>query len=202
MTGSASSVDLIGVVPAIQVRNCPLGVTHWLRHFETDQEAPTMNIPGGKATVTPYVAAKDAGRFLDFVEHAFVTDKAVRVHNPDGTIGHAEVRIGDSVVMAFDARPEWPDTPSFLSVYVADADEVVARAVRAGATVITEVVTSGIVGDRGGRIKDPVGNIWWIQTHLEDVDEATMLERFGDPAELAVMRRLQQSLDEEMAHRG
>jgi uncharacterized glyoxalase superfamily protein PhnB len=126
----------------------------------------------------------------------------VRVHNPDGTIGHAEVRIGDSVVMAFDARPEWPDTPSFLSVYVADADEVVARAVRAGATVITEVVTSGIVGDRGGRIKDPVGNIWWIQTHLEDVDEATMLERFGDPAELAVMRRLQQSLDEEMAHRG
>jgi uncharacterized glyoxalase superfamily protein PhnB len=148
------------------------------------------------------VAAKGAGRFLDFVEHAFATDKAVRVHNPDGTIGHSEVRIGDSVVMAFDARPEWPDTPSFLSVYVADADEVVARAVRAGATVVTEVVTSGIVGDRGGRIKDPVGNIWWIQTHLEDVDEATMLDRFGDPAELAIMRRLQQSLDDEMTRRG
>jgi uncharacterized glyoxalase superfamily protein PhnB len=161
-----------------------------------------VNIPGGKATVTPYVAAKGAGRFLDFVEHAFATDKAVRVYNPDGTIGHSEVRIGDSVVMAFDARPEWPDTPSFLSVYVADADEVVARAVRAGATVVTEVVTSGIVGDRGGRIKDPVGNIWWIQTHLEDVDEATMLDRFGDPAELAIMRRLQQSLDDEMTRRG
>jgi uncharacterized glyoxalase superfamily protein PhnB len=159
------------------------------------------NIPGGKATVTPYVAVKGAARFLDFVEYVFATDKAMRVHNPDGTIGHGEVRIGDSVVMAFDARPEWPDTPGFLSVYVADADEVVARAVRAGATVVTEVTTSMIIGDRGGRIKDPVGNIWWIQTHFEDVDEATMRERFGDPEELAIMRRLQQSFDEEMTRR-
>lgn len=74
-----------------------------------------MQIPGGKSTVTPYVAAKGAARFLDFVETVFGT-KAMRVPNPDGTIGHAEVRIGDSVVMAFDSRPEWPDTPSFLSV--------------------------------------------------------------------------------------
>ncbi len=157
-----------------------------------------MRIPGGKSTVTPYVAAKGAGRFLDFVEAAFGTAKAVRVFNEDGTIGHSEVRIGDSVVMAFDSRPEWPSTPSFLSVYVDDADAVVARAVAAGATVVTEVTTSRIVGDRGGRIKDPVGNIWWVQTHLEDVDGATMLERFADPAEVAIMRRLQQSFDQEM----
>jgi uncharacterized glyoxalase superfamily protein PhnB len=160
-----------------------------------------MRIPGGKATVTPYVAAKGAARFLDFVETVFQTGKAMRVLNPDGTVGHAEVRIGDSVVMAFDSRPEWPDTPSFLSVYVDDVDDVVARAVRAGATVVTEVTTSRIVGDRGGRIKDPAGNIWWLQTHLEDVDEATMRERFGDPEELAIMRRLQQSFDDEMRGR-
>ncbi len=160
-----------------------------------------MQIPGGKSTVTPYVAAKGAARFLDFVEEVFATGKALRVPNPDGTIGHAEVRIGDSVVMAFDSRPEWPDTPSFLSVYVDDVDAVVARALRAGATLVTEVTTSRIVGDRGGRIKDPVGNIWWVQTHLEDVDEATVRERFGDPAELAIMQRLQKSFDDEMRRR-
>ena len=131
-------------------------------------------IPGGKSTVTPYVAAKGAAAFLDFVEQTFGTGTALRVLNQDGTIGHAEVTIGDSVVMVFDARPEWPDIPSLLSVYVDDADEVVARALDAGAVVVTEVTTSRIIGDRGGRIKDPVGNIWWIQTHLEDVDEATM----------------------------
>jgi PhnB protein len=162
---------------------------------------PATTIPGGKATVTPYVAAKGAATFLDFVERVFTTTPGIRVLNPDGTIGHAEIRIGDSVIMAFDARPEWPDTPSFLSVYVDDVDAVVARAVAAGATVVTEVTTSRIVGDRGGRIKDPVGNIWWVQTHLEDVDEATVRERFGDPAEMAIMRGLQQSFDDEMASR-
>jgi PhnB protein len=157
--------------------------------------------PGGKSTVTPYVAAKGAARFLEFIESTFETRPGVRVPNDDGTIGHAEVTIGDSVVMTFDAKPEWPDTPSLLSVYVDDVDEVLSRAVRAGATVVTDVATSRIIGDRGCRIKDPVGNIWWIQTHLEDVDEATMRERFADPQELAVMRDAQRSFDEEMTRR-
>jgi uncharacterized glyoxalase superfamily protein PhnB len=68
----------------------------------------TTTMPGGKSTVTPYVAAKGAATFLDFVEQAFDTDTALRVLNQDGTIGHAEVRIGDSVIMAFDAQPDWP----------------------------------------------------------------------------------------------
>jgi len=158
-------------------------------------------IPGGKSTVTPYVAANGAAAFLEFVERTFDTAPAMRVLNEDGTIGHSEVTIGESVIMAFDARPDWPDTPSFLSVYVDDVDEVVARAVAAGAAVITEVTTSRIVGDRGGRISDPVGNIWWIQTHLEDVDEATMRELFADPDEAATMRRLQESFAVEMRRR-
>jgi PhnB protein len=160
-----------------------------------------MRIPGGKSTVTPYVAAKGAERFLEFVETVFGTGKAMRVLNEDGTIGHAEVRIGESVIMVFDSRPEWPDTPSFLSVYVADADEVVAKALAAGATLVTEMRTSGIIGDRGGRIKDPVGNIWWLQTHLEDVDADAMRQRFSDPAELEIMRYAQQSFDTEMRGR-
>ena len=158
-------------------------------------------IPGGKSTVTPYVAAKGADRFLDFVERVFATEQAVRVRNGDGTIGHAEVRIGDSVIMAFDADPAWPDMPSLLSVYLDDVDAVVERALAAGATLITEVVTSRIVGDRGGRLRDPLGNIWWVQTHLEDIDEATARERFADPAEVAIMQRLQRSFADEMRRR-
>ncbi|MEV6846381.1 VOC family protein [Actinoplanes sp. NPDC051411] len=147
-----------------------------------------------KGTVTPYVAAKGADRFLDFVEAVFTTEKAARIRNPDGTIGHAEIRVGDSVIMAFDSRPEWPATPAFLSVYVADSDAVVDKALREGATLVTPVTTSGIVGERGGRVKDPAGNIWWVQTRIGEPD----LSRFDDPAELAVMRSSQESFDREM----
>ncbi|MCM4080849.1 VOC family protein [Paractinoplanes hotanensis] len=156
-----------------------------------------MNNPNGKHTVTPYVAAKGAERFLAFVETAFTTEPARKVFNPDGTIGHSEVRVGDSTVMAFDADPRWPDMPALLSVYVDDVDAVFARAVEAGATVVTEVFTSRIVGDRGGRLCDPVGNIWWVQTHLAEPD----LSAFDDPAELAIMRTAQRSFADEMDRR-
>jgi PhnB protein len=148
-----------------------------------------------KATVTPYVAAKGADRFLDFVEAVFTSEKAGRVRNPDGSIGHAEIRIGDSVIMVFDSRPEWPFTPALLSVYVDDSDAVVATAERHGATIVSELTTVGILGERGARIKDPVGNLWWVQTKVEELDEATMLARFADPAELAIMREGQESFD-------
>ena len=155
------------------------------------------NIPGGKSTVTPYAAVKGADRFLDFVEHTFGTEPAHRVRLPDGTIGHAEVRIGDSVVMAFDADAAWPDMPALLSVYVDDVDAVVGRALEAGATLITEVVTSRIVGDRGGRLRDPLGTIWWVQTHVSPARP----DLFADPDEMALMQRLQQSFADEMIRR-
>ncbi|MBM2618932.1 VOC family protein [Actinoplanes sp. LDG1-06] len=156
-----------------------------------------MNIPDGKGSVTPYVAAKGAGRFLTFVEAAFGSEPARKVFNPDGTIGHAEITVGNSVVMAFDAAPGWPDMPALLSVYVDDVDAVFERAVAAGATVVTAVFTSRIVGDRGGRLRDPVGNIWWVQTHLADAD----LAAFEDPEELRIMREAQRSFADEMGRR-
>lgn len=151
-----------------------------------------------KGTVTTYVAAKGADRFLDFVEAVFTREKAARIRNPDGTVGHAEILVGDSVIMAFDSRPEWPFTPAFLSIYVDDSDAAVGLALQAGATLVTEVTTSGIVGERGGRVKDPVGNVWWVQTKNEELDEATMRARFTEPAELAILRRVQDSFDREM----
>jgi PhnB protein len=92
---------------------------------------------------------KGADRFLEFVERTFGLRTTLRVPNQDGTVGHAEVRVGESVVMAFDAAPDWPDTPSFLSVYVDDVDEAYARALEAGATVVTGLMYSRITGGSG-----------------------------------------------------
>ncbi|HET6739424.1 MAG TPA: VOC family protein [Kribbella sp.] len=158
----------------------------------------TTRIPGGKGSVTPYIAAKGADKFLEFVEQTFEVRASGRFLNEDGTVGHAEITVGDSVLMTFDAAEEWPDTPSFLSVYVDDVERTYERALEAGASVVTELMYSGITGDRGGRVKDPVGNIWWLQTHVADVDPSTLPALFADPAEAALMRHAQQTFADAM----
>ena len=97
----------------------------------------------------------------------------------DGRIGHAEVRIGDSVVMMFDASAEWPDTSAFLRLYVGDGDAVFQQALRAGATAVTEM-TEMSWGDRVGRVRDPFGNLWWIQTRIADLSVEEMGRRAGE----------------------
>lgn len=109
-----------------------------------------------------------------------------RVHNDDGSIGHAEVRIGDSVVMMFDAKPGWPDTPAFLRFYVPDGDAVFQQALSAGATAVTEM-THLAWGDRVGRVRDPQGNLYWIQTRIEEVSPEEMERRMGEPAFIEAM---------------
>ncbi|GAA3139295.1 putative glyoxalase superfamily protein PhnB [Kribbella aluminosa] len=153
----------------------------------------TQQIPGGKSTITPYVVVKGADKFLDFVEQTFEVQASGRFPNEDGTVGHAEITVGESVLMTFDAAPGWPDTPAFLSVYVDDVERIYRRAIEAGATVVTELMYSGITGDRGGRVQDPTGNIWWLQTHVEDVDPSSLPALFADPAEAALMRKAQQT---------
>jgi uncharacterized glyoxalase superfamily protein PhnB len=147
--------------------------------------------------VTPYVAVKGADRFLEFVERTFDVKTSGRALNDDGTIGHAEITVGNSVLMVFDVPADWPDLPSLLSVYVEDVDEVFARAIDAGATVITELVDSRIIGDRVGRVTDPLGNIWWLQTHQQEADPAY----FADPVELGIMQHLQTTFVAELTSR-
>ncbi|WP_154792169.1 VOC family protein [Occultella kanbiaonis] len=129
-------------------------------------------------TVTPYVVVKDAHAFLDFVIEAFGAVDRGRVPNDDGTVGHGEVAIGDSIVMAFESRAGWPETPAMLSMYVADCDTVTERAVAAGARLVTPLGTNPW-GDRGCRLADPFGNLWWIQTHVEDVPEPELYARMA-----------------------
>ncbi|MET9495597.1 VOC family protein [Streptomyces sp. NPDC006552] len=87
----------------------------------------TSTTPEGCTTVAPWVVTDDTGAFLDFVTRAFGGEETGRVLTEDGSLGHAEIRVGDTVVLAFDRRAEWPAMPSLLRVFVADADEVFAR---------------------------------------------------------------------------
>lgn len=152
--------------------------------------------PPGYGTVTPWIISRDTARLIDFITNAFGARELGRVPGPDGGIGHAEVRIGDSVAMMFDARDDWPDTPAFLRLYVADADAAYQRALAAGATPVTPVTS--LFGDRAGRIRDPLGNIWWLQAHVEDVDPAELAQRPTDPAAAETLRYVETSLDAAM----
>jgi PhnB protein len=89
----------------------------------------------------------------------------------------------------------WPDTPGFLRLYVPDGDAVYQRALAAGATSVT-ALTDLYFGDRVGRVRDPLGNLWWIQQHVEDVDPAEMARRPQDPAAIEALRYVEASLAE------
>jgi len=163
--------------------------------------SPVQPIPADYGSLCPYVAVRNAAAFLDFLHEAFGAVERGRVVLEDGSIGHAEVWIGNRVVQMFDARPGWPDTPAFLSLYVEDCDAVHAQALAAGASEVTALFTNAW-GDRMGRVRDPFGNIWWIQTHVEDVDETEMIRRMGDAVYMEGTQRAQQTLDDEMRRRG
>ena len=137
-------------------------------------------IPAGYHTVTPWIISRDTAGLIDYVQKAFDATEIARVVSEDGSIGHAEVRIGNSVVMMFDAKPDWPPTPGFLRLYVEDADAVHRQAVAAGGTSVTEV-THLFFGDRVGRVRDPFGNLWWIQTRVEDLTMEELETRLSDP---------------------
>jgi uncharacterized glyoxalase superfamily protein PhnB len=166
----------------------------------TTENNAVRRVPEDKGSVTPFISVRGAASFLDFLKAAFGATERGRVYNEDGTIGHAEVWIGSTVVMMFDAKPEWPDTPSLLTLYVDDCDAVHKQALQAGAVTVTELWTSAW-GDRCSRIRDPFGNIWWLQTHVEDVPYDEVMKRMGEPTYLDRMRVAQETFDRELSSR-
>jgi PhnB protein len=121
-------------------------------------------IPAGFRSITPYLIVEGADRFLEFMKQAFGAEQRLRVPKPDGTVMHAEVRIGDSPVELADANAEYPPRPTAIHLYVSDADAVYRRALAAGATSTQEPVDQPY-GDREAGVKDPCGNYWYIATH-------------------------------------
>jgi PhnB protein len=156
--------------------------------------------PEGYTDVAPWVVTEDTGAFLDFVAAAFGGQELARVAVQDGSIGHGEIRVGNTVVLAFDRRPEWPVMPSLLRVFVADADAAMAAAVASGARVIT-VPADSAWGDRGGRVRDPFGNIWWVVSRREQVAPEEAWQRLSQPVYADAMRDAQETLDAELSGR-
>jgi PhnB protein len=157
---------------------------------KADSARKVRVVPEGYHTVTPFVIARDSAKLLDFVKEAFGGNEIARVLNPDGSIGHAETRIGDSVVMMFDAKKGWPDTPAFLRLYVEDCEATYQQALDAGATSVTRP-TNMPWGDRVCRVRDPLGNLWWIMTRLEDVSPEEQEKRWGQKEYVEAMQYVQ-----------
>ena len=126
---------------------------------------PTSYKPEGYSTVSPYLIAAGAHRVIDFLEKAFAARALRRSDTPDGSIMHAEVRIGDTVVMIGDTGQNWPAVPAHVHVYVDDVDATYRRALESGGVSVQAPERKGDPDRRGG-VKDPAGNTWWIATQV------------------------------------
>jgi uncharacterized glyoxalase superfamily protein PhnB len=155
-----------------------------------DAPGRIRTVPEGYHSVTPFIIVKGASRLLDFTKDAFGAKEISRMPNPDGTIGHAETRIGDSVIMMFDSKEGWPKTPGFLRLYVNDCDSTYQQALKTGAASVTKP-TNMPWGDRVCRVRDPLGNIWWIMTRVEEVSQEEIEKRFGQKEYIDAMQYVQ-----------
>jgi len=158
-------------------------------------------IPEGTSTVMPWIISRDTAKLLDFMKLSRDDATVAYLNSKDGTIAHAGTKIGNSIVGGFDAREGWPNTPCFLRLYIEDADAVYHQALSAEATVVTEM-TNLSWGDRGGRVRDPLGNIWWIQSHIEDVEQEEMATRATEQQYLDARHYTRESLDRAMRSLG
>lgn len=152
-------------------------------------------IPQGYTSVTPWIISADTRALIALLKRAFDAHELGLMENPDGTIGHAEIRVGNAIVMAFDAPKGSAPTPAHLRLYVDDADRSFRQAVEAGAQTVTKV-TMLAFGDRVGRVRDPLGNLWWIQQRIEEVGADEMNRRWTDPKWTKAMEYVQNSLAE------
>jgi PhnB protein len=157
-----------------------------------------MTQPEQYTTVAPWIVTDDTAALLDFITSAFEGKELMRVPLQDGSIGHAEIRIGDTIVLAFDRKDGWPALPSLLRVWVPDADAAMARVVELGGRIVTESSSSAF-GQRGGRVRDPFGNIWWVVAQVEDVAPEVGMARLAEPQYAASMRDAQETLDRELS---
>lgn len=144
----------------------------------------TKPIPDGYRTATPYLIIKGAADAIEFYKRAFGATELLRMADPQGRVGHAEIKIGDSVIMLADEHPAMgyrgPRSLGGSSVsillYLEDVDGVFERAVKAGAKA-QRPVADQFYGDRSGTLEDPFGHVWTVATHVEDVSPEEMQRR-------------------------
>ena len=133
-------------------------------------------IPAGFHTVTTYLVVQNPAEYINFLKAAFDAKERYRMDGPDGSIAHAEVTIGDSIIMLGGARGEWQPTTACLYLYVEDCDAMYDQALQAGATSVQKVATH-FYGDRSGGVKDLAGNMWWVATRKEEISPEEIARR-------------------------
>jgi len=145
---------------------------------------PVKPIPDGYHSVTPYLIVQGAAKAIEFYKKAFAAAELMRLNGPDGKIGHAEIRIGNSPVMLADEHPQMgfrsPQTLGgagvTLMIYVEGVDAVFQRAIAAGAKEV-QPLKNQFYGDRSGTLQDPFGHVWTVATHVEDIAPEEMRKR-------------------------
>jgi uncharacterized glyoxalase superfamily protein PhnB len=144
---------------------------------------PKVNpVPEGYHTVTPYLTVADADALMGFVKNAFGAQEVLAHRGPDGSIQHAEAKIGDSIVMMGRVGGESKPLPGMIYLYVPDVDLVYRAAVNAGGKSLQEP-TDQFYGDRTAAVEDPCGNQWYMATHIEDVSPEELRRRAGAQAQ-------------------
>jgi PhnB protein len=146
--------------------------------------AKVKPIPEGYHSLTPYLIVTDGAQAIEFYKKAFGATEVMRFPAPGGKIGHAELRIGDSLVMLADEHPDmgcrgpeaYGGTPVSLHLYVEDVDRVFGQALAAGAKQ-QRPVKDQFYGDRSGTLQDPFGHVWTVSTHKEDLSPEEMQKR-------------------------
>jgi PhnB protein len=144
----------------------------------------TRPIPKGYHAVTPYLSVQGAAIAIAFYKKAFGAKEVMRMPGPEGTIGHAEIQIGDSRIMLADEFPEMNfrsprsvgGTPVNIHLYVQDVDKVAKKAAAAGAKLLRPVADQ-FYGDRSGSLEDPFGHVWHVATHVEDIPMKELKKR-------------------------
>ena len=145
-------------------------------------------IPDGYPAVSAYLIIDGAAKAIDFYSQVFGAKERMRMPMPDGRIAHAEIELGDSLIMLADETPDMGNhrsptvvggTPVGLSVYVEDVDDVYARAIAAGAKPLAPL-DNKFYGDRAGQFEDPFGHWWNVATHVEDVPPDEMARRAAE----------------------
>jgi PhnB protein len=151
------------------------------------QAKKVLPIPAGYHAVTAYLGIKGAVEAIEFYKRAFGAKEVVRMPGPNGTVGHAELRFGDSLVMLADESPDMGflgphsrgGTTIQLHLYVRDVDATVQKALAAGGK-LTRPIENKFYGDRAGTLEDPYGHVWYIATHKEDVPPKEMKRRMDE----------------------
>ena len=166
------------------------------------QEQKVKTIPDNYTSVTPWIISKSSADLIEFLQKTFGAEEIPnsRITNEDGVIIHVVVKIGNALVLLFDSREGWGQTPSFLNVYLEDIEKTYRKSIELGATSVTDITTLWF-GEKVCRILDPFGNLWWLNQRIEEVDftkPEEIKKRASTPEAVKGIEYIQKSLGEAM----